>query len=121
VFLQFYKGIVCLLRYSFMVHTGSFSTVAKKRRKRMHVHVQVAYGRAKFWLEPLIALADYHDLPTDLSDLSRKHSVTELRDTMQINKKAEAGKVKFVLPKKTGEVVITKEWDERQLQELIAE
>ncbi len=39
---------------------------------------------------------------------------------MQIDKKAEGGKVKFVLPKKIGEVVITKEWDEQQLQELIA-
>ncbi len=42
-------------------------------------------------------------------------------DTMQIDKKAEAGKVKFVLPKKIGEVVITKEWEEEQLRELIAE
>ncbi len=41
-------------------------------------------------------------------------------DTMQIDKKAEDGKVKFVLPKKIGEVVVTKEWEEQQLQELIA-
>jgi len=27
---------------------------------RMHVHVQGQNGRAKFWLEPIIALADYH-------------------------------------------------------------
>ena len=26
---------------------------------RMHVHVQNQNGRAKFWLEPIIALADY--------------------------------------------------------------
>jgi 3-dehydroquinate synthase len=61
-----------------------------------------------------------YGLPTDLSALSRKPAVTELMDTMQIDKKAEGGKVKFVLPKKIGEVVITQEWDERQLQELIA-
>jgi len=38
---------------------------------------------------------------------------------MQIDKKAEGGKVKFVLPTRIGEAVITKAWDERQLQELI--
>jgi 3-dehydroquinate synthetase len=41
-------------------------------------------------------------------------------DTMQIDKKAEGGKVKFVLPKKLGEVVITKEWEEQQLRELLS-
>jgi hypothetical protein len=33
-----------------------------REEKRMHVHVQVAEGTAKFWLEPIIALADYHEL-----------------------------------------------------------
>jgi len=59
-------------------------------------------------------------LPTNLAALSRKPSVTELMDTMRIDKKAEGGQVKFVLPKKIGEVVITGEWEEQQLQELIA-
>ena len=61
-----------------------------------------------------------YGLPADLTALSRQLSVTELMYTMQVDKKAEGGKVKFVLPKKIGEVVITKEWDERQLQDLIA-
>jgi 3-dehydroquinate synthase len=61
-----------------------------------------------------------YGLPTDLSALKRKPTVVELMGTMQIDKKAEGGKVKFVLPKKIGEVVITKEWDEQQLRELIA-
>lgn len=61
-----------------------------------------------------------YGLPTDLSVLSRKPTVAELMDTMLIDKKAEGGKVKFVLPKKVGEVVVTKEWDERQLRDLIA-
>jgi 3-dehydroquinate synthetase len=39
---------------------------------------------------------------------------------MQIDKKAEGGKIRFVLPKKIGEVIITKEWSERHLRELIA-
>jgi 3-dehydroquinate synthase len=59
-------------------------------------------------------------LPTDLSALSRKPAVVELMDNMQVDKKAEGGKVKFVLPKKIGEVVVTKEWEERRLQELLA-
>ncbi len=61
-----------------------------------------------------------YGLPTDLSSLSRKPAATELMSTMQIDKKAEGGKVKFVLPTKIGEVVITKEWDERRLQEMVA-
>jgi 3-dehydroquinate synthase len=69
-------------------------------------------------VEKLIAS---YGLPTSLSTLSRKPSATELLDTMQIDKKAEGGKVKFVLPKKIGEVVITKEWDEQQLRGLLQE
>jgi len=60
-----------------------------------------------------------YGLPTNLAALSRKPSVTELMDAMQIDKKAEDGKVKFVLPKKIGEVVVTGEWEEQQLRELI--
>jgi 3-dehydroquinate synthase len=62
-----------------------------------------------------------YGLPADLSALGRRPSVAGLMDTMQIDKKAEGGKVKFVLPKKLGEVVITKEWEESQLRELLAE
>ncbi|MGE5751262.1 MAG: 3-dehydroquinate synthase [Nitrospirota bacterium] len=61
-----------------------------------------------------------YGLPTNISALSRKPSVAELMDTMRIDKKAEGGKVRFVLPKKIGEVVVTGEWEEQQLQELIA-
>ena len=62
-----------------------------------------------------------YGLPTNLAALSRKPSVTEIMDAMQIDKKAEDGKVKFVLPKKIGEVVVTGEWEEQQLQELIVQ
>ncbi len=61
-----------------------------------------------------------YGLPADFSTLSRRPSVTELMDTMLVDKKAEGGKVKFVLPKRIGDAVITKEWDERHLQELLA-
>jgi hypothetical protein len=30
--------------------------------ERMHVHAAGEKGEAKFWLEPIIALADYHGL-----------------------------------------------------------
>jgi 3-dehydroquinate synthase len=70
--------------------------------------------------ERVEALVKAYGLPTDLSTLSRRPSVAGLMDTMQIDKKAEAGKVKFVLPKKIGEVVVTKEWEEERLRELLA-
>ena len=57
-----------------------------------------------------------YGLPTNLTALSRKPTVTELMETMQIDKKAEGGKVKFVLPKRIGEVVTTKDWDEGALK-----
>jgi 3-dehydroquinate synthase len=57
-----------------------------------------------------------YGLPTDLSGLSRQPSMAELLDAMQIDKKAEAGKARFVLPKKIGEVVVTKDWDEGALK-----
>lgn len=31
---------------------------------RMHVHVKGPQGRAKFWLEPIIALSDYRGFRT---------------------------------------------------------
>jgi 3-dehydroquinate synthase len=67
-------------------------------------------------IEKLIAA---YGLPINLAALGRKPPATELMSIIQIDKKAEGGKVKFVLPTKVGEVVITKEWEERQLQELI--
>ena len=33
-----------------------------REEPRMHVHIATADGTAKFWLEPIIALADYHNL-----------------------------------------------------------
>jgi 3-dehydroquinate synthase len=67
-------------------------------------------------IEKLIAS---YGLPTDLGRLSRKPTVQELIDTLQLDKKAEAGKVKFVLPRKIGEVAITKEWDEGLLKAIL--
>jgi len=60
-----------------------------------------------------------YGLPHELSALGRKPSPSGLMDTMQLDKKAEGGKVKFVLPKRLGEVVVTQAWEERALQELI--
>lgn len=66
-------------------------------------------------------LVKSYGLPADLSALSRRPSTLELMDTMQVDKKAEGGRVKFVLPTKLGEVVITKEWDEKALKTMLAE
>jgi hypothetical protein len=32
-----------------------------KEEKRMHVHVSSPDGEAKFWIEPVVALADYQE------------------------------------------------------------
>jgi 3-dehydroquinate synthase len=66
------------------------------------------------------ALIRSYGLPTGISDLGRALAVKELMNAMRTDKKAVSGKVRFVLPKTIGEVVVTSEWDERQLQELIA-
>jgi 3-dehydroquinate synthetase len=66
-------------------------------------------------------LVGAYGLPTSLDALERRPSVTELIDTIQVDKKAEGGKVRLVLPKKVGEVVITKEWDEQTLRQLLGE
>ncbi len=43
-----------------------------REEKRMHIHVQTADGVAKFWLEPIIALADYYNLSTkELKEITR--------------------------------------------------
>jgi len=31
---------------------------------RMHIHINTSDGTAKFWLEPIISLADYYNLST---------------------------------------------------------
>ena len=65
-------------------------------------------------------ITDY-GLPAGLSAMKERPAAARIMDALQVDKKAEGGKVRFVLPKKIGEVVVTKEWDERQLQELLAE
>jgi len=65
-------------------------------------------------------ITDY-GLPAGLSAMKERPAAARIMEAIQVDKKAEGGKVRFVLPKKIGEVVVTKEWDERQLQELLAE
>ena len=71
--------------------------------------------------ERIEKLINAYGLPTSLSVMKPRPTVTQFMDMIQVDKKAEAGKVRFVLPKKIGEVVITREWDEQQIQELLAE
>ena len=47
--------------------------------KRVHVHIDCPQGEAKFWLEPVVALATYHGLSNkQLQDL--KKVVEERKD-----------------------------------------
>lgn len=36
-----------------------------REETRMHVHVEMGSGMAKFWLEPIVALAVYEKLDSD--------------------------------------------------------
>ena len=71
--------------------------------------------------EKVERLVASYGLPTGLSALKRRPTATQVLDAMQVDKKAEDGKVRFILPKKVGEVVVTKEWDPRVLRELLDE
>ena len=71
--------------------------------------------------ERIEKLISAYGLPTNLSVMQPRPTVTQFMDMIQVDKKAEAGKVRFVLPTKIGEVVITREWGEQQLQELLAQ
>ena len=33
-----------------------------REEDRMHIHIETTEGKAKFWLEPIIALADFRGL-----------------------------------------------------------
>lgn len=46
-----------------------------REETRMHVHVQSPDGACKFWLEPIIALADVHLL--NAGDLTRIERIVE--------------------------------------------
>lgn len=62
-----------------------------------------------------------YGLPKDLASLPRALSAREILDAMQVDKKAEAGKVRFVLPTRIGEVVLTKDWEEPVLASILSE
>ena len=36
----------------------------RREESRVHVHIATGDGVAKFWLEPIIALAQYHNMTT---------------------------------------------------------
>jgi 3-dehydroquinate synthase len=63
-------------------------------------------------------IADY-GLPTGLSAMKERPAAARIMDAIQVDKKAEGGTVRFVLPKKIGEVVVTKEWDPAALKAIL--
>jgi hypothetical protein len=54
-----------------------------REESRMHVHVATPDGVAKFWLEPMVALAEYHNVRTrnlrQIETIVREHE-DEFRD-----------------------------------------
>jgi hypothetical protein len=64
--------------------TGPYRFFFNSREEpRMHVHVSTADGVAKFWLEPIVALATFHNLRTgnlrEIESIIREHE-NEFRD-----------------------------------------
>ncbi len=56
--------------------TGPYRFFFNSREEpRMHVHIATADGVAKFWLEPITALAEYHNLST--KDLRRIEAIVK--------------------------------------------
>ena len=50
-----------------------------REESRRHIHIEMTDGTAKFWLEPLISLADFHNLKE--KDLNKIESIVkEKRD-----------------------------------------
>ena len=44
-----------------------------REERRIHVHVATSEGLAKFWLEPIVALADFYNLKT--KDLCKMETI----------------------------------------------
>lgn len=50
-----------------------------REESRRHIHIEMPDGTAKFWLEPLVSLADFHNLKE--KDLNKIESIVkEKRD-----------------------------------------
>ena len=55
---------------------GQFRFYFNSREEtRMHVHVQGQNGKAKFWLEPFVALADFRGL--------KKHEINQIQQIVE--------------------------------------
>jgi hypothetical protein len=54
-----------------------------REESRMHIHVSSADGTAKFWLEPIVALANYYNLNS--KDLSAIEQIVRQRQDEFIN------------------------------------
>ena len=43
-----------------------------REEERMHVHIATSDGIAKFWLDPIVSLANYYNLPrNELKEINR--------------------------------------------------
>lgn len=71
--------------------------------------------------ERIESIVSAYGLPKDMSVLPKPLSAQEIMDAMQVDKKAESGKVRFVLPTRIGDVVFTKDWKEPALASILSE
>lgn len=61
-----------------VLRTGPYRFFFNSREEtRRHVHIATADGVAKFWLEPTVALASYHNLNSkqlrEIDEIVREH------------------------------------------------
>lgn len=54
-----------------------------REEERRHIHIASSEGTAKFWLEPIISLADYYNLST--KDLTAIKEIVEEKQEEFIN------------------------------------
>lgn len=54
-----------------------------REEKRMHIHVASADGTAKFWVEPIVSLADYYKMSS--KELKEIQTITEEKQNEIIN------------------------------------
>jgi len=76
--------IVNLGRMPTILIVGKYRFFFNSREEvRMHVHVNTIDGTAKFWIEPIINLADYYNLSQ--KELKEIHKIVEVNKDEFIN------------------------------------
>ena len=58
-----------------------------REEKRMHIHIQSPDGEAKFWIEPIVSLADFYNIKRQELNKIEKHVQENVREIVKAWKK----------------------------------